>query len=146
MTLTLFIFTFMIKKNHPNYYGKKKLISDISGYFQRKNTIASGVKVLGSLMWLLLFCCQVMSHMTPWTVAHDASLSSTIFQSLLDFMSTELAMLSNSLLLLLSPVFPSIRVFLRELAVSIKWPKYWSFSLSINPSNEYSGLISFRID
>ena len=74
-----------------------------------------------------------------------------ICQSLLKFMSTESVMLSNHLilccpLLLLPSVFPSIRVFSRELALCIRWPKYWSFSLSISPSNEYSGLISFRID
>ena len=74
-----------------------------------------------------------------------------IYQSLLKFMSTESVMLSNHLILccpvlLLPSVFPSIRVFSSELALCIRGPKYWSFSLSISPSNEYSGLISFRID
>ena len=89
--------------------------------------------------------------MTPWTAAHQASLSFTISQSLLKLMSTELVKLSNHLilccpLLLLLSIFPSIRVFSNELALCIRWPKYWSFSFSISPFNEYSGLVSFRID
>ena len=78
-------------------------------------------------------------------------MSSTISQSLLKFISIESVMLSNHLilcchLLLLPSIFPSIRVFSNESVLCIRWPKYWSFSLSINPSNEYSRLISFRID
>ena len=89
--------------------------------------------------------------MIPWTAVCQASLSFTISQSLLQFMSTELVMLSNHLilccpLLLLPSIFPSIKVFSNDLALHIRWPKYWSFSFSISPSNEYSGLISFRID
>ena len=89
--------------------------------------------------------------MTPWTAAHQASLSITNSQSLLKLMSIELVMPSNHLILcrplLLSPaIFPSIRVFSNESVLHIRWPKYWSFSFSISPSNEYSGLISFRID
>ena len=85
----------------------------------------------------------------PWTAAHQASRSFTISQSLLRFMSIESVMLSNLLILchlylLLPSVFPSIRVFSNELALLIRWPKYCSFSIS--PSNEYSGLISFRTD
>ena len=88
---------------------------------------------------------------TPWTAAHQASLSFTISQSLLKLMSIESVMPSNHLilchpLLLLPSVFPSIRVFSSELALPIRWPNYWSFSFIISPSNEYSGLISFRID
>ena len=88
---------------------------------------------------------------TPWTAAHQASLSFAIFQSLLKLMSIELVMPSNYLilchsLLLLPSTFPTIRVFSNELPLRIRWPKYWSFSFSISPSNEYSGLISFRID
>ena len=84
--------------------------------------------------------------MTPWTAAHQASLSFTISQSLL-----KLKMPSNHLilcrpLLLLPSIFPSIRVFSNESALRIRWPKYWSFGFSISPSNEYSGLIFFRID
>ena len=89
--------------------------------------------------------------MSPWTAAHQAPLSFTISQSVFRFMSIELVMLSNHLtfchpLLLLPSIFPSIRVFSSELALPIRWPKYWSFSFCISPSNEYSGLISFRID
>ena len=98
-----------------------------------------------------VFCVvQSLSHVqlfaTPWTAAHQASLSFTISWSLLKFMSIELVMPSNHLilclpLLLLPPIFPSIRVFSNELALCIRWPKYWSFSFSfsIGPSNEYSG-------
>ena len=84
-----------------------------------------------------------------WSAACQASLSFTISQGLLKLMSIELVMPSNHLilchpLLLLPSIFPSIRVFSNESALRIRWPKYWSFSIS--PSNEYSGLISFRID
>ena len=88
---------------------------------------------------------------TPWTVAPKVPLSSTMSQSLLKFMFIESVMLSSYLflchsLLLLPSIFPSIRVFSNESALHIKWPEYWSFSFSTSPSNEYSGLISFRID
>ena len=88
---------------------------------------------------------------TPWTAAHQASLSITNSWSLLKLMSIESVMPSNHLIfccpLLLPPsIFPSIRVFSSESVLHIWWPKYWSFSFSISPSNEYSGLISFRID
>ena len=87
----------------------------------------------------------------PWTAAHQASLSITSSRSLLKLMSIESVMPSNHLILchplpLLPSIFPSIRVFSNESVVHIRWPKYWSFSFSISPSNEYSGLISFRID
>ena len=86
---------------------------------------------------------------TPWTAACQASLPSTISWSLLKLKSIESVMLSNHLifchpLLLLPSIFPSIMVFSNELTLHMRWPKYWSFSIS--PSNEYSGLISFRID
>ena len=88
--------------------------------------------------------------MTPRTAAHWASLSFTISWSLLKLMSIELVMPPNHLilgpLLLLPSIFPRIRVFSNESVFHIKWPKCWSFSFSISPSNEYSGLISFRID
>ena len=89
--------------------------------------------------------------MTPWTMAHQASLSLTISWSLSKFMSIESVMLSNHLILcypvlLLPSVFPSIRVFSNELALHTKWPKYLSFSFRISPSNEYSALVSFRAD
>ena len=89
--------------------------------------------------------------MNPWTAAHQASLSLTISWSLLRLMPIESVMPLNHLtlchpLLLLPSVFPSITIFSNESAVSIMWPNYWSFSFSISPSNDYSGLISFRID
>ena len=88
--------------------------------------------------------------MTPWTAARQASLSFTI-SWLVKLMSNEWIMLSNHLvlcrsLLLLPSIFPCIRVFSSESVLPIRWPSYWSFSFSINPSNEYSGLIFFRID
>ena len=97
---------------------------------------------------------QLLSHVwlfvTPWTAAHQASLSITNSQSLLKFISIELVMPSNYFILcrpfLLPSIFPSIRVFSSESVLCIRWPKYWSFNFSISPSNEYSGLISFRID
>ena len=92
---------------------------------------------------------HVRLFVTPWTAARQASLSFTISQSLLRLISIESVMPSSHLilchpLLLLPSIFPSIRVFSKESALRIRWPKYWSFSISL--SNEYSGLISFRID
>ena len=98
---------------------------------------------------------QLLSHVqlfvTPWTAACQTSLSITNSLSLLKLMSIELVMPSNHLilshpLLLLPSIFPSIKVFSTESVLCIRWPKYWSFSFSISPSNEYSGLISSRID
>ena len=103
-----------------------------------------------------LFCCCSVTQScqpfaTPWTAARQDTLSITNSWSLLKLMSIESVMPSNHLilcgpLLLMPSIFPSIRVFSKELALQIRWPKYWSISLSISPSNEYSGLISFRID
>ena len=95
--------------------------------------------------WKLL--SSVRLFVTPWTAEHQASLSFTISQNLLKLMSIELVMSSNHLilcypLLLLSSIFPNIRVFSNDLAVHIRRPKYWSFSFSISPSNEYSGFKS----
>ena len=109
----------------------------IPTYFDRK-----GVAVVQSPSHVQLF-------VTPWTTAHQASLSVTISRSLPKFMSVALVMPSSHLifwcsLLLLPSVFPSIRVFSRELAVCIRWPKFLSFSFSL--SNEYWGLISLKID
>ena len=98
------------------------------------------------------FSLSVMSDsVTPWTAAHQAPLSFTIFWSLLKLMSIESVMPSNHLILchpfpLLPLIFPSIRVFSNESALHIRWPKYWSFSFRLSPSNEYSELISFRMD
>ena len=93
----------------------------------------------------------VSDSATPWTATHQASLSITTSQSLLKLMSIESVMPSNHLILccplLLPPsIFPRIRIFSNESPLHISWPKYWSFSFSIIPSNEYSGLISFRMD
>ena len=105
---------------------------------------SSSILVVRSLSGVQLF-------VSPWTVARRGSLSLTISQSLLKLMSIESMMPSNHLihccpLLLLPAIFPSIRVFASELALCIRWLNYWSFSFSISPSNEYSGLFSFRID
>ena len=94
---------------------------------------------------------RVLLFATPWTAAHQFSQSITNSWSLLKLMSNELVMSSNHLILscplfLLPLIFPSIRVFSNESVLLIKWPKYLNFSYSISPSNEYSGLISFRID
>ena len=98
---------------------------------------------------------QFLSHVrlfpTPWTTTRQVSLSITNTWSLLKLISIKLVMPSNHLilcclLLLLPSFFPSIRVFSNESVLCIRWPKYWSFSFSISPSNEYSGLISFRMD
>ena len=104
----------------------------------------STVAVVQSLSCVRLF-------ETPWTAAHQASRSFTISWSLLKLMSIESMMPSNHLILccplcLLPSLFPSIRVFFNQSALCTRWPKYWSFSFNISPSNEYSGLISFRID
>ena len=117
----------------------------------------------GHLFWVLVLedfvglhqfsSVQSLSHVwlfvTPWTAAHQASLSIANSRSLLKLMSIELVMPSNHLLLcypllLLPSIFPSIRVFSNESVLCIRWPKYWIFNFSISPSNEYSGLISFR--
>ena len=102
------------------------------------------VQSVKSLSYVRLF-------MTPWTTARQASLSITNSRSLLKLMSIESVMPSKHLilchpLLLLPSIFPSIRVFSDESVLCIRWPKYWSFSFSISPSNEYLGLISFRMD
>ena len=104
---------------------------------------------LFSFVVQLLSCVQLFA--TPWTAARQDSLSFTISQSFFKLMSVELMILSNHLILCYRPfhlpsVFSSIRVFSNESALPIMWPKYWSFSFSISPSNEYSGLISSRME
>ena len=113
-----------------------------------------GSHLIICLGWAGFYCCSVSNvwlFATPWTAELQASLSFTISRNLLKLMSIKSVMPSNHLvlcdpLLLLPSVFPSIRVFSNELAVCFRWPKYWSFSCSISPSNEHSGLISFKID
>ena len=102
-----------------------------------------------NLLAIVQLLSRVRFFAIPWIAAHQASLSFTISQSLLKLMSIELGIFSNHFTLchpftLLTSVFPSIRVFSNESALCIRWPKYWS--CSITPSNEYSGLISFKID
>ena len=126
-------------------YSKKKTV-----VLRRKHKLLSVVvnkQAFSSVQ--SLSCVQLFA--TPWTVACWASLYITNSQSLLKLMSIELVMPSNHLilccpLLLLPSIFPSIRVFSNESDLRIRWPKYWSFSFNINPSNEYSGLISFRVE
>ena len=132
----------------------KILQSSVFGLFLRfilKNCLRI-INVSLQLSWVQSLS-RVWLFATPWTAAHQASLSITNSRSLLKLMSIESVMPSNHLilchplLLLLPPsIFPSIRVFSNESALPIRWPKYWSFSFSISPSNEYSGLISFRMD
>ena len=107
------------------------------------------------MAWCMFSSVQLLSHVwlfaTPWTAAHQASLSITSSQCLFKLMSMESVMPSNHLILcrplLLPPsILPSIRVFPNESALRIRWPKYWSFSFSISPSNEHPGLLSFRMD
>ena len=112
------------------------------------------LSVLSSVFWLDPVQFSHLSHVqlfaTPWTAAHQAPLSITNSQSLLKLMSIELVIPSNHLILccplLLPSIFPSIRIFSNESVLCLRSPKYWSFSFSISSSNEYSGLISFRID
>ena len=126
--------------------GKKlnKLsISDFSWTYQR-------TEVIGKIVVVQSLTC-VRRFVTPWTAARQASLSFSISRNLLRLMSIESMMPSNYFffccpLLLLPSILPSIRVFSNESVLHIRWPNYWSFSFSISPSNEYSGLISFRID
>ena len=119
-------------KNNPTFLDQYR-----SNYVQAISSVQS------------LSCVRLFA--TPWAAACQASLSITNSWSLFKFMSIVLVMLSNHLilchpLLLLPSIFPSIRVFSNELVLRIRWPKYWSFSFSISPSNEYSGLISFSRD
>ena len=118
-----------------------KLLAKLQLESKSSKFLISSVQSL-SCVWLFV---------TPWTAACQASLSITNSQSLPKLMSIGSVMPSNHLmlcrpLLLLPSIFPSIRVFSDESALCIRWPKYWSFSFNISPSNEYSGLISFRMD
>ena len=118
--------------------------TSVSGGHPPKARTFVVVVIVRSLSCVRLF-------VTPWTATCQASLSFTISRNLLKLMSVESVMPSNHLilcrpLLLLPSVFPSIRVFSNASVLHIRWPKYWSFSFSISPCNEYSGLISFRMD
>ena len=129
-------------------------LTHINKYFlQQRLTLRAFVHI--SMILSGFSSVQLLSHVwlfvTPWTAAHQDSLSINNSQSLLKLMSIESMMPSNHLilchpLLLLPSIFLSIRVFSNESVLRIRWPQYWSFSFSLSPSNEYSGLISFRID
>ena len=108
-----------------------------------------------NLKWNFAVVVQSLTHVqffpTPWTAACQSFLSFIMSWNLLKFVSIETVILSNDLMLcfslpLLPSIFPSVRVFSNESALHIRWPKFWSFSINMSPSNEYSGLISFRID
>ena len=131
------------KLNFPREYLIKKLIKFFSHntLHAHKNQSVSSVQLLS----------RVQLFMNPWMAARQASLSIPNSQSLLKLMSIESVIPSSHLilcrpLLLLPPIPPSIRVFSNESALCIRWPKYWSFSVNISPSNERPGLISFRMD
>ena len=131
-----------MKKKFGPFIGRNILTETVLEEVQMLKLLYKDITVVQSLSHVWLFA-------TPWTAACETSLSFTTSQSLLKLMSIELMMPFNHLilcrpLLLLPSMFPSIRAFSNELALCIRWPKYWSFSIS--PSNEYSGLISFRID
>ena len=119
---------------------------------KKKKPISKGYKQCDSIcISSVQFLSHVQLFVTPWTAARQASLSITHSRKLLKLMSIQSVMPSNHfivcrLLLLLPSIFPNIRVFSSESVLCIKWPKCWSFSFSISPSNEYSGLIFFRID
>ena len=123
---------------HPGFWGTNTFIEII---IQPHLLFLSSVQSLS--------CVQLFA--APWSAEHQASLSITNSSSLLKLMPIKSVMPSNHLilcrpLLLLPSIFPSVRVFSNESVLRIRWPKYWSFSLNISPSNEYSGLISFRMD
>ena len=136
-----------------SYRYSRDLLSYLLGVFVQSSILIcrpQSIPIPTFLVVVVLSLSHLQLFATPWTAACQASLSFTISQCLLRFMSIE-SMLSNHLihccpLILLPSIFPSIRVFSNGLALRIRWPKYWSFSFSINPSSEYSGLIFFRID
>ena len=117
---------------------------------ERTRQWAEGGRTLNRLFSSVQSLSHVQLFATPWTAAHQASLSITNSWSLLKLMPIESVMLSRHLILchslLLPPIPPSIRVFSNESTLHMRWPKYWSFSFSIGSSNEHPGLISFRMD
>ena len=132
------------------HWGNSKF-KKLNRYLQLVACCSSGLLIpFLSLALVVQSLNQVSLFATPWTAACQASLSITNSQSLLKVMSTEPVISSNHLILCYPPpflpsIFPSIRVFLNESVLCISWPKYWSFSFSISPSNEYSGLISLGL-
>ena len=135
--------TWRLVHSSKNKFGKNIQVENISRYMLRK--------IVFNFVVVVQLLSPVWHFATLWTIACQASLFFTVSWSLLKLMSIESVMLSNHLILchpilLLPSIFPSIRIFSSESALHIGWPKYWSFSFSISPFNECSGLISFRID
>ena len=133
------------------YKTKSKKGTDVLGKVRKAGALIQQFSPSGVLFSSVQALSHVRLFVTPGTAAHQASLSINNSQSLLKRMSIELVMPSNHLilchpLLLMPSIFPSTRVFSNESVLHIRWPKYWSFTFSISPSNEYSGLISFRMD
>ena len=142
------------------YLGSNERFTSENGGFPKRHRLAEQMKTCVCMHFhvttsVCFSSVQSLSRVQlfaiPWTSARQASLFITNCWSLLKLMSIELVMPSNHLilchpLLLLPSIFPSIRVFSNESVLHIRWPKYWSFSFNISPSNEYSGLISFRMD
>ena len=147
---------FSCELGHPALWADLNWLINATGYVFLSSSASKCLwnsKLCKSLKTVVIVqpLSQVWLFVTPWTAACQASLSFTISQSLLKLMSVELVMTSNYLILchslpLLPSIFPSIRIFSNELALHIRWLKYWSFNLSISPSSECSGLISFRMD
>ena len=134
------------------FHGQRNLVV-YSSWGHKESDMTELLNSITHVFYVSLFIVLSVGHVllfgTPWNAACQASLFFTISQSLLKVMSIESMILSSHLccsLLLLSSIFPSITVLSNELALCIKWPKYWNFSFSISPCNEYSGLISFRTD
>ena len=132
-----------------NYVLGFALLRKSAGLLKGATSIVAIVRLVQSSIVLVQLLSCVWLFVTPWTKAYQAALPFTISRSLLKFMPIESVMTFNHLilccsLLLLPSVFSSIRVFSNDSTLLIRWPKYWSFSFS--PSNEYSGLISFRMD
>ena len=136
--------------SRANLRAQVEILYKLPSLVHYSSTIPLSLIVISKVV--VQFSCSVVSDFaTPWTAAHQASLSITNSWNLLKIMSFETVMPSNRLILchplLLPPsIFPSIRVFSNESVLYIRWPKYRSFSFSISPFNEYSGLISFRMD
>ena len=133
---------FLLCSSPPSHFPQT------GSHSHRRDTLPGRITWTVSSVQLL---SRVQLFATPWTVAHQASLFIANSWSLLKLMSIELVMPSSHLtlcrpLLLLPSIFPSIRVFSIESVLRNRWPKYWSFSVNISPSSEYSGLISFRLD
>ena len=150
------MFPILIHINTVNSVSKSLTSVCIQDNFFFLSFPSVGCILFSNSLFCRAYCCcclvaQSCLFVTPWTAGRQASLSFIISQSLLKFMSIESVMPSSHLilchpLLLLPSIFLSIRVFSNKSALRIRWPKYWSFSFSIGPSNDYSELISFRID